>query len=116
MYRTYGKGGYGQNIYEYMVSSGGSSLSEGEILIMAISDWYNSEYACFEPYFGSASPDMSTFESWGHITQVLWNGSNTIGCAATSCPNMNPGWDSWFAVCNYGPAGMFTIYSLTSKY
>jgi hypothetical protein len=39
----------------------------------------------------------------GHYTQLVWRDSNTVGCAAASCPTSGMGATVW--VCNYRPAG-----------
>jgi hypothetical protein len=79
---------------------------------MAITDmWYNGEVNSFLPsYYGQANPDPNTFEKWGHFSQVVWNGTTSIGCASVLCPDGSifQGFQTWFTVCNYYPAGMYT--------
>jgi len=48
----------------------------------------------------------------GHLTQMIWAGSNRIGCAAVQCPNgrgspfSGSRFSTWnFLVCRYNPAG-----------
>ncbi len=89
--------------------TGAASLQQSKLLAQAITDmWYNGEITQFPSNgYGQATPDMSNFESWGHVTQVIWAGSTTVGCATQLCPagTMFSGMDAWFTVCDYGPAG-----------
>lgn len=71
---------------------------------------YNSEFMYFKPYFGMASPDMSTFDQWGHFTQILWKGTSEVGCATVVCDslgNVDARSALPFTVCNYSPPGKF---------
>ena len=79
------------------------------MLAIAITNqWYNGEVSNFLPsYYGQPTPDLSSFDSWGHFTQVVWKGSTTAGCATQYCA---PGtifslYASWYTVCNYVPQG-----------
>lgn len=38
----------------------------------------------------------------GHYTQVVWNTTVAVGCAAVACPNMA---NDTFYICQYGPGG-----------
>ncbi|KAI1129998.1 CAP domain-containing protein [Nemania abortiva] len=106
---TEGKGGYGQNIALWGVSSGAEELGAGGAVKMATTDmWYDGEFNNFLPsYYGQATPDMSNFEAWGHMSQLVWAGSTTLGCAAQYCPRGTAydNLDAWFTVCNYSPPG-----------
>jgi hypothetical protein len=79
---------------------------------MAITNmWYNGEVNSYLPsYYGQDNPDLSTFEDWGHFSQVVWDGSTSIGCASVLCPDGSifQGFQTWFTVCNYYPAGIYT--------
>ncbi|KAJ8121965.1 hypothetical protein ONZ43_g1718 [Nemania bipapillata] len=104
-----GKGGYGQNIALWGVSSGAEKLGESGAVKMAATDmWYDGEFNAFLPsYYGQDTPDMSNFESWGHMSQLVWAGSTTVGCAVQYCPRGTAyaTLDAWFTVCNYSPPG-----------
>ncbi|KAL7621534.1 hypothetical protein AAE478_008859 [Parahypoxylon ruwenzoriense] len=104
-----GNGGYGQNLANWAESSGAFSLGATGAVKMAITDmWYNGEFNKFLPqFYGESTPDMSTFESWGHYSQLIWKSSEQVGCASQYCEKgtMYDDFDAWFTVCNYGPAG-----------
>ncbi|KAI0878001.1 CAP domain-containing protein [Hypoxylon argillaceum] len=106
---TQGSGGYGQNIALWGVSSGAEQLGAAGAVKMATTDmWYDGEFNAFLPsYYGQATPDMSNFESWGHLSQLVWAGSTTVGCAVQYCPRGTSyaTLDAWFTVCNYSPPG-----------
>jgi hypothetical protein len=72
--------------------------------------WYNGEINSY-PFSqaGAPTPDMSNFENWGHVSQVIWAGSTQVGCASQFCPagTMNPSMGVWFTVCNYSPPGTY---------
>ncbi|KUI74483.1 Protein PRY2 [Cytospora mali] len=105
---TPGGGGYGQNIAMY-ASTDADSMTEELAIAQAITQmWYNGEIGLYPSNaYGQANPDFSNFEGWGHYSQVVWVGSNQLGCAAQYCPagTMEPSMGSWFSVCNYYPAG-----------
>lgn len=110
--RTPGGGGYGQNIASYGSSAAGlAAQPAGRFAARAITEqWYNGEFAAFRPeYYGQPTPDMAAFEAWGHLTQVVWRGSRSVGCASQLCAagTLFAGFPSWFTVCNYGPAGNY---------
>lgn len=80
-----------------------------------ISDaFYNSEVNSYT-YYG-AEPDTSTSDQWGHFTQIVWKATTSVGCYTTDCTQSGlqnaPGTLPFFTVCNYGPAGKFTLCSL----
>ncbi|KAI0487538.1 CAP domain-containing protein [Xylaria cf. heliscus] len=106
---TQGNGGYGQNIALWGVSSGAEKLgAAGAVKMAATNMWYDGEFNAFLPqYYGQATPDMGNFESWGHLSQLVWADSTTIGCAAQFCPRGTAydNLDAWFTVCNYSPPG-----------
>ncbi|KAI1309598.1 CAP domain-containing protein [Xylaria venustula] len=104
-----GNGGYGQNIALWGVSSGAEELGAAGAVKMATTNmWYDGEFNSFLPsYYGQATPDMSNFEAWGHLSQLVWAGTTSIGCHAQFCPKGTAysNLDSWFTVCNYSPPG-----------
>jgi len=106
---TPGGGGYGQNIASYGATGDVESLGASAMVAGSITDmWYNGEINSYLPsYYGESTPDMSNFDAWGHFSQVVWAGSDTVGCASQYCAanTMFSGMASWFTVCNYGPAG-----------
>ncbi|KAH8164201.1 hypothetical protein CIB48_g4065 [Xylaria polymorpha] len=106
---TQGDGGYGQNIALWGVSSGAEKLgAAGAVKMAATNMWYDGEFNNFLPsYYGQDTPDMGNFESWGHLSQLVWADSTTIGCAAQFCPRGTAydNLDAWFTVCNYSPPG-----------
>ncbi|KAI0440150.1 CAP domain-containing protein [Xylaria telfairii] len=106
---TQGNGGYGQNIALWGVSSGAEKLgAAGAVKMAATNMWYDGEFNSFLPsYYGQDTPDMGNFESWGHLSQLVWADSTTIGCAAQYCPRGTAydNLDAWFTVCNYSPPG-----------
>jgi hypothetical protein len=105
--RNQGNGGYGQNIDAAGYSNPVQGWSESSVIAYAITDgWYYGEVNNFESFYGQPSPPMSGPE-YLHFTQVVWKGTQTIGCAAQYCPygTVLDGSYGWFSVCNYGPEG-----------
>ncbi|KAI0600667.1 CAP domain-containing protein [Biscogniauxia sp. FL1348] len=104
-----GKGNYGQNIAMWGTTDDPEKLGDVGAIEMAITNfWYDGELGKFlDSWYGLDTPDMSDFESWGHLTQLIWNGSDKIGCAVKLCPagTMSSDMSSWFMVCNYSPPG-----------
>ena len=93
---------YGQNI-----AAGTDSAHVSD----AITDeFYNGEEPLYT-YYNGEEPDMDGFESWGHFTQLVWAGTQQVGCFTYDCsdhPNglVNFGTlDPYFTVCNYSPPG-----------
>jgi hypothetical protein len=70
---------------------------------------YNGEFGYYH-WFGQ-NPDMSSFDSWGHLTQIVWKGTTHVGCATTVCTPLGntPSSASLpFTVCNYSPPGKWS--------
>jgi hypothetical protein len=88
-------------------SSNAASLGAAGAIAMATTDmWYNGEFDLYSSFYNS-EPDMTNFLKWGHFSQLLWAGSTELGCAVKLCPaGTIASMDSWYMVCNYGPAGM----------
>ncbi|PQE06421.1 scp-like extracellular protein [Rutstroemia sp. NJR-2017a WRK4] len=105
---TINGGGYGQNIAAYGASNAQSLGAMKEMAVAATDMWYDGEEPYYLPsYYGQNNPDMSTFETWGHYTQMVWLNTNSVGCATQYCSGMDiwPGLPSWYTVCNYYPPG-----------
>ncbi|KAI1806864.1 PR-1-like protein [Daldinia bambusicola] len=104
-----GDKGYGQNLANWATSADAYKLGDTGAIKMAVSDmWYNGEFNNFLPdYYGQESPDMSNFESWGHMSQLVWKDSTEVGCSSHYCERgtMYDDFDAWFTVCNYSPPG-----------
>ena len=73
--------------------------------------WYKGEFQAMLPYFGQASIADDVFHNVGHLTQVLWKGTTSVGCVSIDCgANMIVGGVKGstlnkYTVCNYYPAG-----------
>lgn len=97
------------------MSSGAEKLGEaGAVKMAATNMWYDGEFASFLPsYYGQDTPDMGNFESWGHLSQLVWADSTGLGCAVQFCPRGTAydNLDAWFTVCNYSPPGMSPVRS-----
>ncbi|KAI4121806.1 MAG: hypothetical protein LQ338_006168 [Usnochroma carphineum] len=113
-----GGGGYGQNI--------AAGTEAGQIAKVLTGGFYNNEMMDY-PKFGVDSPDMTNFEKWGHFSQMVWKGTQKVGCYTFTCSpagapplDCNPatgqsylkntgcgngGMEAIFTVCNYSPAG-----------
>lgn len=108
--RSIGGGGYGQNLAMWGSSGDPESFgATGSVARAASNGWYNNELGLFPSGdYGKASPDMSNFEKWGHYSQLVWKGTQKVGCATKFCaPGTMSSFGSWYTVCNYYPAGMF---------
>ncbi|KAB5528923.1 CAP domain-containing protein [Coniochaeta sp. 2T2.1] len=105
-----GGGNYGQNLAVW-ASSGDvrAELSQEKAIAQAVTDmWYNGELNLFpEGDYGKDNPDMTNFEGFGHFTQVVWVGSETVGCHTQYCDagTIYDTMGSVLTVCNYGPSG-----------
>lgn len=101
-------GGYGQNIAAGAPASNISSV---------ITDlFYNNEVDNFASLYGQGTPsninDGEAFDGWGHFSQIVWKGTNKVGCATYDCSgrglaNTGSSVPPFFTVCNYSPAGNF---------
>lgn len=115
-----GGGGYGQNIAE--------GVAPGNISSILTNGFYNDEFDKYGGQWGNDNPDIAQFEGWGHLTQIIWAATTSVGCYTSSCappgadPQLcnpatgesylknaicgpNPGIPAFFTVCNYYPAG-----------
>lgn len=52
-------------------------------------------------------PDGGFSESTGHFTQLVWQNTTHVGCAAVNCGQQQgqDGAFSWYLVCEYNPPG-----------
>ncbi|EXJ84003.1 hypothetical protein A1O3_04670 [Capronia epimyces CBS 606.96] len=96
---TTGGGGYGQNI--------GAGYLPVQVPSMIGNDMYNREMPLYPGPYDSNNVDTSTFASWGHFTQIVWKGTQQVGCATQYCPQglTNAAFAQYFTVCNYYPPG-----------
>ncbi|RDW66927.1 hypothetical protein BP5796_09676 [Coleophoma crateriformis] len=103
---TIGGGGYGQNIASWGATDATSVNASTVMAAMITNMWYNGEVALFQDFYGLANP-TTNFDAWGHFSQIVWKGSDTVGCAVTLCAagTIFDGFEGWFGVCNYGPEG-----------
>lgn len=102
-------GGYGQNI--------AAGVKADNVSAVITELFYNGEeqaYADADNY-GKAGKegdgfDNTSFEVWGHMTQIVWKATTAVGCATVDCSasglaktggNVAP----YFTVCNYYPQG-----------
>ena len=117
---TPGGGGYGQNI--------ANGIAPGNISSIITNGLYNDEFGWYGNQWGKDNPNMQDFEKWGHLSQIVWKSTTSVGCYTSSCappgadPQLckpgtnepylantvcgtNPGTPAFFTVCNYYPAG-----------
>lgn len=95
--------GQGQNLFT--VSGNYFNVTAG-----ITESWYKGEFQAMLPYFGQASLADAVFHNVGHLTQVLWKGTTSVGCVSLDCgTNMivggAPSTLNKYTVCNYYPAG-----------
>ena len=96
-----GDGYYGQNI--------GAGFAPKNIGAMITNSMYNGEIDLYPGPYGS-EPDGSNLEAWGHYSQIVWAGTQQVGCYTTDCSvqglaNVASGVGQHFTVCNYYPPG-----------
>lgn len=99
----------GQNI------AGGMSATNVSGTITEL--WYNAELPYFSELYGQPYPDMTYFEQYGHMTQIVWKGTASVGCATQYCPYglANAGGiEPYFTVCNYKDPGEFLFFRMRS--
>jgi uncharacterized protein YkwD len=96
--------GQGQNLFT--VSGDYFNVTAG-----ITESWYKGEFQAMLPYFGQANIPDDVFHNVGHLTQVLWKGTTSVGCVSIDCgANMIVGGQKGsnlnkYTVCNYYPAG-----------
>jgi hypothetical protein len=102
MFRDEGDGNYGQNL-AYMTGSSQDPIFYGVSAVRGL--WYNGEFRNFQ-FYGQPNPPFDNFASWGHFTQVVWKGTQFIGCATHQCPaGTLASVPAWYTVCNYREPG-----------
>ncbi|KAI5368197.1 Putative CAP domain-containing protein [Septoria linicola] len=96
-----GGGGYGQNL--------AVGVKEANVTAVITDLWYGSEFNAYNRFYGQ-EPDLSTFGSYGHFTQVVWKGTTSVGCYVADCTKQgvtgvgaNVG--KYMTVCNYWRPG-----------
>jgi pathogenesis-related protein 1 len=89
----------GENLYwaSAIQYSDGSRKAQDTSANDAVTSWY-SEKKDYNHSTNTCRPG----EVCGHYTQVIWEKSKEVGCAATVCPDKGQIW-----ACNYKPAGNF---------
>ena len=81
-------------------------------------EWYKGEFEAMLPHFGAPILDDNVFHNVGHLTQVLWKGTTSVGCTSVDCGDAmtiggQPSDLNKYTVCNYYPAGnVATLYAL----
>ena len=96
-----GASGVGMNIAQ------GTFLYPGDIAGVISNMWYNSEVTHY-PAYGVADLDTSEaagFNDWGHMSQVVWKGSESIGCGSAQCGAGTSIGSGYFVACLYYPPG-----------
>ncbi|GAB7336025.1 hypothetical protein MBLNU13_g08845t1 [Cladosporium sp. NU13] len=101
-------GGYGQNI--------AAGVKADNVSAVITELFYNGEeraYADAGNYGKSGSAfDNSNFHVWGHMTQIVWTNTTSVGCATVDCSatglaNTGGNVSPYFTVCNYYPPGNY---------
>ncbi|OJD31542.1 pr-1-like protein [Diplodia corticola] len=111
----YNGGGYGQNLE--------IGSPRGEIQHAITNGWYNSEVGFWpDSYYGQPTPpDMidpssTTWERYGHFTQVIWAASDQVGCAQAECQRLGCGSGSNECHDGYLPDGKYGRYLTVCNY
>lgn len=105
--RQTGGGGYGQNLASWSSTTDINSLQIRSGAQAVTNFWYNSEMGLWNNNYGR-EPSGSLMSSAGHFSQVVWKGTQQVGCATVYCPSGRGTFsmNTWYTVCNYRPAGM----------
>jgi uncharacterized protein YkwD len=93
----------GQNLFT--VSGSAFNVTAG-----ITESWYKGELGAMLPYFGQANIPDEVFHDVGHLTQMLWKGTTSVGCVSIDCGTRMlvggaPSTMNKYTVCNYWPAG-----------
>lgn len=104
---TYAQNHADQCVFVHSGGPYGENLAEGS--------YTNYDYYVYLWYhemssYSFTSPDISTFSSWGHFSQLVWRDTTTIGCGwSTACPEN-------YLVCEYSPPGnLLTVAALDAN-
>ncbi|KAF2762632.1 PR-1-like protein [Pseudovirgaria hyperparasitica] len=65
--------------------------------------WYNNEFSNYDRSPNAASEPTKPGKVSGHFTQVVWSGSERLGCYTADCRKTPFGF--FLTVCNYEPVG-----------
>ncbi|KAI9478205.1 MAG: CAP domain-containing protein [Benjaminiella poitrasii] len=87
-------------VWGHNVMSGtGQNIAYGYSSMTAAVDGFYKEVANYNYKTGKSSNGKVI----GHFTQVVWNSTTEIGCAATYCSNLR----TTYYVCDYSPPGNY---------
>ncbi|PWW73708.1 PR-1-like protein [Tuber magnatum] len=87
-------------VFEHSGAPYGENLAAGYANSTAAVDAWGNEREMYD--FSRAQFSEET----GHFTQVVWNATRSVGCAATECEGiLVAGQDSWYITCEYWPQG-----------
>ncbi|KXJ86047.1 CAP domain-containing protein [Microdochium bolleyi] len=96
------EGTYGQNIGWTSWTGGTAPSAVTKMSDMIGSGWYSGELAAYKNYWGK-EPNMDNFEKFGHMTQLIWKSTTSVGCAYKLCN----GGKAYFFECNYQAPGNY---------
>ena len=86
--------GYGENLAFYRSSDAQQTIDTLEGSAFATEQWYAE---IDDPGYDFENPGYNTNPGTGHFTQVVWKGSERLGCGVSGS----------YLVCRYEPAGNF---------
>lgn len=91
---------------EHRPSSGKWKQKYGENLFIGTAGYYGVADAAAaweneKSAYHDEPIDISTFQSYGHYTQLVWRNTKSLGCGKAECGG------KVIIVCNYDPAGNF---------
>lgn len=101
------KGGFsyiGENLAWRYYS--GSLKIDKSTVNMSVDGWYNEIRDFQYSSRGIVCPKRGKKRATGHFTQLMWDKTTHLGCAAVSCNNDK----EILLVCQYGPGGNFNIH------
>ncbi|KAF2755014.1 PR-1-like protein [Pseudovirgaria hyperparasitica] len=92
--------GYGQNL--------AASAPDANLASQISDGWYNGEFGSYYNNANNAGaegyePNMATFHDWGHLSQVVWKETTSVGCTTYDCRGTSLA--MWYTICNYYPSG-----------